>query len=289
MDNGMIVNSIKNLCKNNNITVSQLEKEIGLSQGLVSKWMNTTPSLDKAVDIADYFHVSLDEVVGRNQNLDDEFITKLYNQTNNGLITWQLVTEDIKDEYPQIKLFDVVEDEHQLYDEENYNQKHYTTKYNNGYIIIYAFYQYGNLLKPKILKLFIQPTIESYLIEQNYYQKTLLSLWIKILNSLGNEAPDEVKAEEFKNSFINDKMKIPFDSYTNEQLLQITKNMIEMEPNLPKVFETINNQEFLNFIQTLESPKIQEGLKIAQKLKPYATHILQSHEIGHIATNENNH
>lgn len=270
MNNETLIMSIKQLCQNRNISVSQLENDLGFSPSLISRWKDKNPNIDRIIDIADYFHVSLDEVVGRNQNLDDEFITKLYNQTNNGLITWQLVTEDIKDEYPQIKLFDVVEDEHQLYDEESYNQKHYATKYNNGYIIMYAFYQYGNLLNPKILKLFIQPTIESYLIEQNYYQKTLLSLWIKILNSLGNEAPDEVKAEEFKNSFINDKSKtFSVDSYTDEQLLQITKKMIEMEPYLPKVFETIKDPDFEKFLQILNLSQSQENLKIAQIFSKY--------------------
>ena len=34
MNNENIVKSIKNLCKENNITIGQLEKEVGLSQGL---------------------------------------------------------------------------------------------------------------------------------------------------------------------------------------------------------------------------------------------------------------
>lgn len=273
MDNEKMIEAIHILCRDKSISHTKLEEELGFSQGLISRWKDKNPNIDRIIDIADYFHVSLDEVVGRNQNLDDDFITKLYNQTNNGLITWQLVTKNEKDEYPQIKLFDVVEDEHQLYDEENYNQKHYATKYNNGYIIMYAFYKYNNLLNPKILKLFIQPTIESYLVEQNYCQKTLLSLWIKILNNLGNETPDEVKAEEFKNSFVNNKTEIPFDSYTDEQLLQITQQMIKTEPKISELFEMIDDPKllatFIKIKQLFSSPQAEETLIIIHKLKKY--------------------
>ena len=94
MDNNIIVNSIKKLCKDKNITVSQLEKKIGLSQGLVSKWINTTPSLDKIVDIADYFHVSLDEVVGYKQ--DDIFLNILHDLTNNRKIKWAIIDMNTK-------------------------------------------------------------------------------------------------------------------------------------------------------------------------------------------------
>ena len=68
MNNEKIVNSIKKLCKKHNITANQLECEVGLSQGLISRWLKTTPSLDKIINIADYFNVSLDEVIGRKKN-----------------------------------------------------------------------------------------------------------------------------------------------------------------------------------------------------------------------------
>lgn len=269
MDNNIIVDSIKKLCKDKSITVSQLEKEIGLSQGLVSKWMNTTPSLDKIIDIADYFHVSLDEVVGYNQNLNDEFLNKLYHQTEEKLIYWKLVTKDSATEYPNIKLFDAGADEYQLYDEEEYGQKHYVAKYNGGYIIMYSFYKYDFLLKPVSVRMFIQPTQESYLVEQHYPENTLTKLWIKILNSLGNDAPDEVKAEDLKNNFINNQHNNRIDSYSDEQLKQITKNMIDMEPQLPKLFNAINDPDFMNFFNMIQYPNLKQSLELAQRLSKY--------------------
>ena len=93
MNNENIVKSIKNLCKENNITIGQLEKKVGLSQGLVSKWKDKTPSLDKIVDIADYFNVTLDEVIGRTNNLKDDFLQMLYRQTSSCILKWNVLDD----------------------------------------------------------------------------------------------------------------------------------------------------------------------------------------------------
>ena len=94
MDNELMVKSIKELCKNNNITVSQLESELKFSPSLISRWKDKTPSIDKIVDIADYFHVTLDEVVGRTLKIDsmvsDEFINILYSMTEDKSIIFYL-------------------------------------------------------------------------------------------------------------------------------------------------------------------------------------------------------
>lgn len=269
MNNEKMIESIRTLCKSKNITPTKLEEELGFSQGLISRWKDKTPNLDRIIDIANYFHVSLDEVVGYNQNINDEFLNKLYHQTEEKLISWKLVTNDSTTEYPNIKLFDVGADEYQLYDEEEYGQKHYVAKYNCGYIIMYSFYKYDFLLKPVSVRMFIQPTQESYLVEQHYPENTLTKLWIKILNSLGNDAPDEVKAEDLKNSFIKDKSKKTLDSYSEDQLKQIIKSMIEMEPQLPKLFEVINNPEFIRFFNMMQYPNLQQNIELAQKLSPY--------------------
>lgn len=279
MDNEQLVKSIRQLCKNKNIAISQLENELNFGAGLISRWNKNSPSIDKIVDIADYFHVSLDEVVGYKQNLNDEFLNKLYHQTEEKVISWKLVTNDSTTEYPNIKLFDVGADEYQLYDEEEYGQKHYVAKYNGGYIIMYSFYKYDFLLKPVSVRMFIQPTQESYLVEQHYPENTLTKLWIKILNSLGNDAPDEVKAEELKNNFINNQHKNRIDFYSDEQLKQITKNMIEMEPLLPKLFEAVNNPDFIKLLDIIGYPNLQHNLELAQKLSPYYTKIAHELEI----------
>ena len=67
MNNERMIETIRELCKKNNITPTKLEEELGFSQGLISRWKDKTPNIDRIIDIADYFHVSLDEVVGYKQ------------------------------------------------------------------------------------------------------------------------------------------------------------------------------------------------------------------------------
>lgn len=208
MDNKKIVGSIKNLCRTNEMTVGQLEKEIGLSQGLISKWMYTTPSLEKIVDIAKYFHVSLDDVVGYDNGIDDEFLSTLINRTEKQIILWNNYNDETS-ESPKLyhmetpSPIDFVDDSDFLEYIQSLNEQSYYYKFENGYIIIHGVYFYQNIFNPNELELFIQPTYESELILQNYDSKQLVQLWLKILYNLDDSSPDEVKAENLKNDFIN--------------------------------------------------------------------------------------
>ena len=51
---------IKELCKNRNISIAALEKELGFSNGSIGKMRKSTPSIERLQKIADYFGVSLD-------------------------------------------------------------------------------------------------------------------------------------------------------------------------------------------------------------------------------------
>lgn len=68
---------------------------------------------------------------------------------------------------------------------------------------MYAYHYFDQIINPYNLILFIQPNADSYLVDQHYTKEELYSLWIKILNHLGNDAPDEIKAEDLKMSFLN--------------------------------------------------------------------------------------
>ena len=63
MNNQLLVNNIKKLCKDRNVSISTLEKDLFMSPGLISRWAKTTPALDRVVEIANYFHVSVDSLV----------------------------------------------------------------------------------------------------------------------------------------------------------------------------------------------------------------------------------
>lgn len=51
---------IKNLCKENGITVNKLEKTLGFGTGYVAKLENSVPNTAKIQLIADYFKVTVD-------------------------------------------------------------------------------------------------------------------------------------------------------------------------------------------------------------------------------------
>ncbi len=117
--------------------------------------------------------------------------------------------------------------------------------------------------------MFIQPTNESFLVDQHYTKEELYNLWIKILNSLGDDAPDEIKAEEFKNEFISN------HSLTNgtnqiakkEDLSDIEK--IVGNPDIMKLMETYSKPEFQELQNTLSSPQVQAVIQTANKVQKY--------------------
>ena len=51
----VIFTRIKELCAENNITINKLESELGMSQYSIGRWKSS---------IAEYFHVSIDYLVG---------------------------------------------------------------------------------------------------------------------------------------------------------------------------------------------------------------------------------
>ena len=55
-----IKDRIKELCKQKNVSMNQLEKELGFGVGYISKLGTTTPNAKKIKIIADYFNVSVD-------------------------------------------------------------------------------------------------------------------------------------------------------------------------------------------------------------------------------------
>ena len=54
---------IKHLCKEKGVTVSKMEKEIGISKGGVYKWNTSSPSQQVLIKLSNYFGVSVDSLV----------------------------------------------------------------------------------------------------------------------------------------------------------------------------------------------------------------------------------
>ena len=54
---------IENMRKSVGISQGKLEKELGFSNGSISKWKNSTPTPDRLQKLADYFDVSVDYLI----------------------------------------------------------------------------------------------------------------------------------------------------------------------------------------------------------------------------------
>lgn len=55
---------IYDLCVKKGISVPALEAKIGLGNGTISKWKESSPSVDNLKKVANFFGVSLDYLVG---------------------------------------------------------------------------------------------------------------------------------------------------------------------------------------------------------------------------------
>lgn len=54
---------IREKCQEHNINLPKLEAELGFGKGTISKWDKSAPSIDKLIKVADYFKISLDDLV----------------------------------------------------------------------------------------------------------------------------------------------------------------------------------------------------------------------------------
>lgn len=198
LNNEILFNNIKNLCQQKGIKITNLEKELGFGGGIISRWGNDAdPSLSKIMQIADYFHISIDEVVGYKQ--DDVFLNMLHDLTNSKKIKWLIIKKDTL-----VRVAHIKNPPFEVYDEEKYTEKSYYTQYKEGFIIIYAFYENGKLVNPDKLSLYIQPSETQLEYAWQYYSTyNLKSLWIDILSNM-DKVPVEIKAEQLKKSFVDE-------------------------------------------------------------------------------------
>ncbi len=267
MDNEILVTSIKQLCQKNNISVSQLENDLKFSPSLISRWKDKTPSVDKIVNIADYFRVSLDEVVGYNLNINDTFLNTLYEKTSNGSIVWEDV-ETMNKQGIMVKQYsDFCMPGQYIADDEK--ETTYATCFNSGYIAMYAYHRYNQIIHPFNLILFIQPSDNAFLVDQHYTKEELSGLWVKILNSLGDNAPDEVKAEDLKNEFVLEHAPIDrTNKISNKEELPDIEKIVD-NPAVVKLMELCNKPEFQELQNTLSSPQVQAAIQTANKVQKY--------------------
>ncbi|OEH53023.1 hypothetical protein AQ616_18470 [Oceanobacillus sp. E9] len=59
-----ILENIQSLCREHGISIPSLEKGLGLGKGSMYRWNTNSPSIDKLQKVANYFKVTLDEIIG---------------------------------------------------------------------------------------------------------------------------------------------------------------------------------------------------------------------------------
>lgn len=221
MDNIQIVNNIKKLCLQNNISISQLEKAINISPGLISRWKDKIPTLDRLIDISNFFNVTIDTLInGKDSSKTDGriplLIRTLYQKTQNIEIDWEVLDID----NPPIQFTKLVYD--------NLSSKkcdYYYTVYENGCFILSKPYtdSYNRIV------LYVIPDSDSLLqsICNNYEQ--LRDLFNLVSNNLRKEL-NNIKSNKFIDSFLNNvTLKTlndnTIDTKDNEELDMRTSNV----------------------------------------------------------------
>lgn len=84
-----LVQNIKKICAQKKISIGQVESDLDFSPGLISRWTRMSPSIDKIIAVADYLGVTIDELVGRNEeNKKRTLINKIYLDSCDGILQW---------------------------------------------------------------------------------------------------------------------------------------------------------------------------------------------------------
>lgn len=72
------VDRIRALANQKGMSLPALESELGLGNGTISRWAKSSPNTEKISRVADYFHVSVDYLIGRDTDDDDNLQDRGY-------------------------------------------------------------------------------------------------------------------------------------------------------------------------------------------------------------------
>lgn len=238
MDNLKVVESIRNLCTKNNILVSSLERELGFGAGLISRWETRDPSLSKIIAIADYFHVSIDEVVGYEPPSTNTLIKMLVDATQASKLKWVILNKsdntpnDFKEQYNKW-LSNL---------SSKYSNTSFCSKHNDIILFVYASHNAKDLHEPQEINLCMVSEgkkISTY----KFLLSEIKPLWNAILDNREEKVVKDKKPEIFL-SFSHKKQE-DTQKELMEQLLSIKNydNIIDVlgHPNTGKSLFLINS------------------------------------------------
>ena len=59
----MMYDKIKELAKKKGVSINKMEKDLEFGSSTISKWSKSIPSADKLKKVADYFGITVDELI----------------------------------------------------------------------------------------------------------------------------------------------------------------------------------------------------------------------------------
>lgn len=65
----MVVDKIKYLCELHCMSIRELEIATGIGNGIIARWKTSSPKIDNLQKVADYFDVSVDYLLDRDNSL----------------------------------------------------------------------------------------------------------------------------------------------------------------------------------------------------------------------------
>lgn len=60
------------MCKQNNITITELERILHYGNGTIHRWAKVQPSFDKVKAVAEHFNVSIDYLAGKSDRTSQD-------------------------------------------------------------------------------------------------------------------------------------------------------------------------------------------------------------------------
>lgn len=67
-----IYERIRDLAQQHKISLAELERSLQFSNGIISTWKFSNPSIDKVKKVANYFNVSIDYLLGNDDSVDPQ-------------------------------------------------------------------------------------------------------------------------------------------------------------------------------------------------------------------------
>jgi len=66
----VVFTNVSRLCKEHGISIAKLERELGIGNATIRNWNTSSPTLEKAKLVADYFGVTVDALLANQPVLD---------------------------------------------------------------------------------------------------------------------------------------------------------------------------------------------------------------------------